>query len=68
MIGDQQGDQTVVTSGVDAGDVVVVDGVDKLQNGAKVTVGRAEADTRNTTSPPSTTATHTRHARGEGST
>jgi multidrug efflux system membrane fusion protein len=39
-IGEQQGDESVITSGVDAGEVVVTDGVDKLQDGSKVTIGR----------------------------
>ncbi len=35
------GDSAVVTRGVSAGDVVVVDGVDKLQNGSKVVARKA---------------------------
>jgi multidrug efflux system membrane fusion protein len=49
-VGEQQGDETVVASGVEAGEVVVTDGVDKLQDGAKVTVGRADATTQSAAS------------------
>lgn len=35
-----EGDQTAVDSGLEPGDVVVIDGVDKLQPGAKVTMGK----------------------------
>jgi multidrug efflux system membrane fusion protein len=38
-LGPTEGEQTVVESGVVAGEVVVTDGVDKLQDGSKVTVG-----------------------------
>ena len=34
-----EGDQSAIDSGLEAGDVVVIDGVDKLQPGAKVSVG-----------------------------
>jgi len=37
-----EGDQTAVSAGVSQGDVVVVDGVDKLQPGAAVTLTRAD--------------------------
>ena len=37
-VGPTEGEQTVVESGVQPGDVVVTDGVDKLQPGAKVSV------------------------------
>lgn len=35
-VGVTQGEETEITSGVNAGDVVITDGVDKLQEGAKV--------------------------------
>jgi multidrug efflux system membrane fusion protein len=38
VAGHQEGDQIVVESGVEPGDIVVTDGVDKLQQGTKVTV------------------------------
>ncbi len=34
-----EGDQSAIDSGLEAGDVVVIDGVDKLQPGTKVSVG-----------------------------
>jgi membrane fusion protein, multidrug efflux system len=36
-----EGDQSAVDSGLQPGDMVVIDGVDKLQPGAKVTMGKA---------------------------
>jgi multidrug efflux system membrane fusion protein len=52
-LGPTEGEQTVVESGVVAGEVVVTDGVDKLQDGSKVTVGAqrggGSAATRNAT-------------------
>jgi multidrug efflux system membrane fusion protein len=38
-----EGDETAVHSGVEAGDLVVIDGVDKLQEGTKVVVQTAAA-------------------------
>jgi len=38
VVGTIDGDNAEMTSGVDEGDVVVIDGVDKLQNGSKVIV------------------------------
>jgi multidrug efflux system membrane fusion protein len=35
-IGETEGDETAITSGLSAGEIVVTDGVDKLQPGAKV--------------------------------
>ena len=37
-----EGDDTAIRKGLEAGDVVVVDGIDKLQPGTKVSVGRPE--------------------------
>ena len=37
-IGTTEGDQTEITSGLDAGDEVVMTGVDKLNEGSKVNV------------------------------
>jgi multidrug efflux system membrane fusion protein len=39
-VGEQQGDQTVISEGLQPEEMVVTDGVDKLQDGAKVTIGR----------------------------
>jgi multidrug efflux system membrane fusion protein len=49
-------DLTVVTSGVNAGDVVVIDGVDKLIDGAKVSARITEPTTRPTAGAGATTA------------
>lgn len=48
-LGQSEGEQTIIESGVAAGDVVVTDGVDKLQQGSKVTV--RQAPPRATTRP-----------------
>jgi multidrug efflux system membrane fusion protein len=40
-VGEAEGDQTVIEEGIEAGDVVVTDGVDKLQKGTKVAVRTA---------------------------
>jgi multidrug efflux system membrane fusion protein len=37
-----EGEETSIRQGLSAGDIVVVDGVDKLQPGSKVTVGKAD--------------------------
>lgn len=37
VVGHQEGDEAVIESGIQPGDVVVTDGVDKLQSGTKVT-------------------------------
>jgi membrane fusion protein, multidrug efflux system len=44
-VGPTEGDLTVVDTGIEAGEIVVTDGVDKLQSGSKVTV-RNGATTR----------------------
>jgi multidrug efflux system membrane fusion protein len=51
-VGTTDGDRAEITSGVDADDVVVTDGVDKLSNGAKVIVSHGDA----TQKPSGTTA------------
>jgi len=43
VIGPSEGDLTVIASGLEAGEVVVIDGVDKLQQGSKVVPSRASA-------------------------
>ena len=49
-------DRTVVLSGLEAGDVVVTDGVDKLQDGSKViaTPGAPDNSTKRPTTGPTT--------------
>jgi multidrug efflux system membrane fusion protein len=41
--GPTEGDQTVITDGLQPGDVVVTDGLDKLHPGAKVSTKKANA-------------------------
>jgi multidrug efflux system membrane fusion protein len=41
-VGPQMGDYIVITSGVDPGEMVVTQGVDKLEDGAEVTIGKEE--------------------------
>ena len=42
-LGPVQGEVTAITSGVSAGDMVVIDGADKLREGAKVELTTREA-------------------------
>ncbi len=44
VVGPAEGDRTVIESGLSPGEVVVIEGVDKLQNGAKVIARGSEAD------------------------
>jgi membrane fusion protein, multidrug efflux system len=39
-VGTADGDRTAILSGVDASDIVVTDGIDRLRNGAAVEIGR----------------------------
>jgi len=55
--GPTEGDQTAITKGLDAGEVVVTDGVDKLQQGATVTVGKRGANGKSTTGPSDASTT-----------
>jgi multidrug efflux system membrane fusion protein len=41
-VGTIDGDNAEITSGVDVGDVVVIDGVDKLTNGSKVIISTGD--------------------------
>jgi multidrug efflux system membrane fusion protein len=41
VVGPSEGDETAIESGLASGEVVVTDGVDRLQDGAKVTTGKA---------------------------
>jgi multidrug efflux system membrane fusion protein len=42
--GPSEGDQTVIESGLEPGETIVIDGVDKLTSGAKVKLRDAKAD------------------------
>ncbi len=50
-VGTTDGDRAEITSGVDDGDEVVVDGVDKLANGSKVIVDRSSGDNSGSNPP-----------------
>jgi multidrug efflux system membrane fusion protein len=49
VAGPTEGDYTAISSGLSPGEVVVVDGVDKLQDQSKVTPRRAAAKNQPTT-------------------
>ena len=55
-VGTIDGDRAEITSGVNEGDEVVVDGVDKLANGTKVIVARATGDNSGSTNAPASSA------------
>jgi multidrug efflux system membrane fusion protein len=56
-VGTVDGDQAEITSGVQEGDEVVVDGVDKLANGTKVIVARSgDNSSGSTTNAPASSA------------
>jgi len=64
-VGPNEGDETVIESGLAAGETVVTDGVDKLQQGTKVNVsGGGKGTTRPTTNRGSTTRMDTTRPRG----
>jgi multidrug efflux system membrane fusion protein len=65
-VGPTEGEQTVVETGVQPGDVVVTDGVDKLQPGAKVSV-RGRGGPGGPSSRPAGAATRPGGAGGLGS-
>ena len=60
--GESEGDQTIIESGVSPGDLVVTDGVDKLQPGTKVAVRQAAPRSRGGTTRPTSTTRPTRPA------
>ncbi|HZZ41665.1 MAG TPA: efflux RND transporter periplasmic adaptor subunit [Tepidisphaeraceae bacterium] len=62
-VGPVEGDQTVVTEGLKAGEIVVIDGVDKLVPGAKVTL-RMEGNA--STTQPTTRGSRTGGGKGAG--
>jgi len=56
-VGTIDGDRAEITSGVQEGDEVVVDGVDKLANGTKVIVARSgDNSSGSTTNAPASAA------------
>jgi len=55
-LGPSEGENVAITSGLDAGDRVVVDGADKLREGSKVSL-REAAGSANGTTPPASKAT-----------
>jgi multidrug efflux system membrane fusion protein len=57
-VGPQDIDLTAVTSGLQPGDIVVTDGVDKLQDGSKVIVHRGDLPSIPTTTSAATTKPH----------
>lgn len=57
--GTSDGTNTVITKGLSAGDTVVTDGVDRLSDGAKVTVAAAAPST--TPAGAAATSTHKKH-------
>ncbi|HVW38289.1 MAG TPA: efflux RND transporter periplasmic adaptor subunit, partial [Pirellulales bacterium] len=61
--GPAEGGQIAVESGLEPGEVVVTDGVDKLQPGAKVALRERKAPTEATASPPAATAETSKAAR-----
>ena len=64
-LGPVQGETTAIESGIAPGDLVVVDGTDKLREGAKVELITPEA--RNTPGPGPTRANGKGSGTGEGS-
>lgn len=58
--GTSDGTNTVITKGLSAGDTVVTDGVDRLSDGAKVTVAAAAPST--TPAGAAATSTHKKHS------
>src|SRR5262249_50938058 len=64
-LGPVQGETTAIDSGVAPGDMVVVDGTDKLREGAKVELISAEA--RNTPAPAPDKGNGRRSDAGDGS-
>jgi membrane fusion protein, multidrug efflux system len=60
-LGPTQADLQAIQSGVSAGDVVVTDGVDKLQDGSKVSPHQAAATTQPSTDATGDAAPHHHH-------
>jgi multidrug efflux system membrane fusion protein len=51
-LGPSDGQNTVVASGLNAGDTVITDGTDRLSDGAKIKVAAAPAQQVSRASPP----------------
>ena len=62
-VGSDGEDTTVVLSGIGPGEIVVTDGVDKLQDGSKVLARRAPATTRPAATQESGSTTQPTHRR-----
>jgi membrane fusion protein, multidrug efflux system len=60
-LGSSDGQNYAVTSGVSPGDQVVVDGVDRLRDGAKITIPSSKPDSPNPTSRQDHSGGHRRH-------
>ena len=60
VAGHQEGDEVVIESGLQPGDIVVTDGVDKLQDGTSVTVRIQRPTSRASTQPVGRTGATTR--------
>jgi multidrug efflux system membrane fusion protein len=65
-IGPSEGDETLIAKGLQAGEVVVTDGVDKLQDGSKVMVDKSAMQGAAPTTSPS--GAHAGHHHDQGST
>ncbi len=55
VVGPTEGEETIIESGLEAGEVVVTDGVDKLQPGTKVTVAKVSPGAAPTTNKAAST-------------
>ena len=62
VAGHQEGDEMVIESGLQPGDIVVTDGVDKLQDGTSVTYRIQQPTSRPSTQPAGRTGASTRPA------
>src|SRR6185312_2432932 len=62
VAGHQEGDETVIESGLQPGDIVVTDGVDKLQDGTSVTYRLQQPTSRPATQPAGRMGATTRPA------
>ncbi|OHX10335.1 MdtA/MuxA family multidrug efflux RND transporter periplasmic adaptor subunit [Chromobacterium sphagni] len=60
-VGPASGDNTIIEQGLQAGQQVVIDGVDKLRNGAKVKVIDRAAQTREAAAAASESKPHRKH-------
>ena len=66
-IGPSEGDETLIAKGLDEGELVVTDGVDKLLQGAKVTIDKAAHGVSPATAPSGTlSGAPSGHTHGKG--